>query len=260
MTNNTKKILTTIVIILILQATVVLYFAIENKSTKITTFEECEKAGWLVRGIKVYDGSGPIQKECTLWSSKSFLKQSLFFPTQSKPATEHMEALLSGTLEEINDCLRVNGNLIIWPYGFSINTDEKGGIQVIDNRSYPHKSRPIIRVGDKVRFGGGGFSEDEYEDGMDMVDILSNLSAELPSDCCSGPYWILGEIISPPELTDDQRRAVKIATAHLSFPTTIVEVKESECDGCFSVKLQRNNNQRQFTIVIKNWKYEQSIY
>ncbi len=32
-------------------------------NAKITTFEECEKAGWLVRSIRIYDGNGPIENE-----------------------------------------------------------------------------------------------------------------------------------------------------------------------------------------------------
>ena len=106
-------------------------------NAKITTFEECENAGWLVRSIKVYDsvgGYGSIEKECTLWSGKCFVKQR----TQ--------------------------------------------------------------------------------------------------------------------ELTGDQKRAVEIAVAHLSYPTTIVEVKKLECYGCFSITLQRDDNQQQFTITLNDWK------
>ena len=106
-------------------------------NANITTFEECENAGWLVRSIKVYDSVddyGSIEKECTLWSGKQFVKQRA------------------------------------------------------------------------------------------------------------------------QELTDDQKRAVEIATACLSYPTTIVEVKKLECYGCFSITLQRDDNQRQFTITLNNWK------
>lgn len=61
--------------VLILAATGSLYWVVKNESTKIATFEECVKAGWLVRSIKVYDGFGPVEQECTLWSGKSFVKQ-----------------------------------------------------------------------------------------------------------------------------------------------------------------------------------------
>jgi len=97
-------------------------------NAKITTFEECEKAGLLVRSIRVYDGNGPIEAECVLWGGKSFIKEIF-----------------------------------------------------------------------------------------------------------------------------QEQKAVEIATAHLSFPVTIIEVVKLECQGCFSVKLQRDDNQRQFTIVLDNW-------
>jgi len=78
MTN--KKILT-IVAVLVLLAVASLYLFISERfiseSAKITTFEECEKAGWLVRGIKVYDGFGPIEKECVLWSGKHFQEYNI---------------------------------------------------------------------------------------------------------------------------------------------------------------------------------------
>ena len=188
-----KKILT-IVAVIILLAVVSLNLIIRSESAKITTFKDCERAGWLVRSITVYDGFGDIgriEKECTLWTGKSFLKQSIFFPTQKEPATAHNQALLSGSLKLIDGCLRVNGDLIVWPYGFSPTTEE-GVIQVIDST---HET--VARVGDKVRFGGGGFSEDE--DGMDMVEILDKLSTQFPTDRCSGPYWIVGEVITSSE-------------------------------------------------------------
>lgn len=106
---------------------------------KITNFEECENAGWLIRKIIVYDyyevvydsSKGFVEKKCVLWNGKSFIKQGL---------------------------------------------------------------------------------------------------------------------------RDDKTRAIEIATAHLSYPTTIIEVKELECSGCFSVTLQRDDNQQQFTITLNDWK------
>ncbi len=56
------------------------------------------------------------------------------------------------------------------------------------------------------------------------------------------------------ELTSDQKRAVEIVTAHLSFPTTVAEVNELGCSGCFSITLQRDDNQHQFTITLEDWK------
>ncbi len=56
------------------------------------------------------------------------------------------------------------------------------------------------------------------------------------------------------ELTSDQKRAVEIAIAHLSFPVTVVEVKELGCYGCFSITLQRNDVQHQFATELNDWK------
>jgi len=106
-------------------------------NAKITTFEECEKAGWLVRSIRMYDGNSPIETECVLWSGKSFVK----------------------------------------------------------------------------------------------------------------------------EISQEQQRAVEIATAHLSFPVTTIEVKKMECQGCFSVKLLQlqGDKQRQFTVVLDNWEIKNVV-
>jgi hypothetical protein len=107
-------------------------------NAKIATFEECEKAGWLVRRITVYDGitaSLPgIEKKCELWSGKSFIK--------------------------------------------------------------------------------------------------------------------LGEV----QLDSEQRRAVGIAVAPISYTVTVLEVNKLECQGCFSIRFQRNDNQNQFTITLNDWK------
>lgn len=122
-----KKSLVILGIIVVIVAS--LFLIIGLRSAKINTFEECEKAGWLVRNIIVFDRDSPLDKECVLWSGKSFVKER-----------------------------------------------------------------------------------------------------------------------------SQEQKAVEIATAHLSYPVTIIEVIKLECEGCYSVKLQRDDNQRQFTIVLDNWK------
>lgn len=130
--DNTKKRLTILLLVFIVGT---LAGIVGYLNAKITTFEECEKAGWLVRSITVYDGYDPIEKECVLWSGKSFVK----------------------------------------------------------------------------------------------------------------------------EISQEQQRAVEIATAHLSYPVTIIEVKKLGCQGCFSIKLQRDDNQNQFTIVLDNWEIKNVV-
>ena len=49
-----------------------------NESAKVTNFEECESAGWLVRSITLYDYAeyipNAIEKKCVLWTGKTFVK------------------------------------------------------------------------------------------------------------------------------------------------------------------------------------------
>ncbi len=105
-----------------------------------------------------------------------------FFPTQ-KNYTEHtMLALLEGKLVLEDGCLRVDNYLLLWPHGLSISTDGKV-IQIIDNTG-----KPIARVGDNIKLSGGG--------GEMPREIIANYSTELPIDRCSGPYWIVGEVLT----------------------------------------------------------------
>jgi len=76
-------------------------------------------------------------------------------------------------------------------------------------------------------------------------------STEKKCTLCIGKSFVK---IRSQELTEDQERAVEIATAHLSYPTTVIEAKELECGGCFSVILQRDDNQQKFTITLNDWK------
>jgi hypothetical protein len=65
---------------LILIAAISLYVVIVYKSSKITTFDECEKAGWLVHRIAIYDGSDSTDKICELWGGKKLTKQEIRQP------------------------------------------------------------------------------------------------------------------------------------------------------------------------------------
>jgi hypothetical protein len=96
-----------------------------------------------------------------------------------------MEALLTGELVIEDGCLRVDDDVLVWPNGFSLSIEGEV-IQVIDGTG-----QPIARVGDKVEVSGGEVGTSELPGGY-----LSELSAQLPSDCCPGPYWIVGEEIS----------------------------------------------------------------
>ncbi len=106
---------------------------------------------------------------------------TLFFPVQTDPNPgAQMAALLEGELVQINGCLRVDKYLLVWPYGFSISTN--GEVIQINNNT----GKPIALVGDKVKLGGGEIPG-EY---------IANFSGELPSSRCSGPYWIVGDVLA----------------------------------------------------------------
>lgn len=74
-----------IISVLILAVAGALSVAVKSKSATITTFDECVKAGWLVRSVKVYDGFGLLaEAECALWGGKSFVKQRSEASRQTK--------------------------------------------------------------------------------------------------------------------------------------------------------------------------------
>lgn len=85
--------------VLILAVAGSLYLIVKSESAKITIFEECVKAGWLVSGIKMYDGFGPIEAECALWSGKSFVKQR----SGASQQTERMSSVTQGNWETKTD-------------------------------------------------------------------------------------------------------------------------------------------------------------
>ncbi len=105
-----------------------------------------------------------------------------FFPQQKENPAIYMDAQLVGELVLDDGCLRVGDDLLVWPHGFSLSTED-GVIQIIDDNG-----QPIMRVGDKIKLGGGGCEMPSER--------IAKYSAELPSDRCSGPYWIVGEVIT----------------------------------------------------------------
>ncbi|MBC8054847.1 MAG: hypothetical protein H7Y13_17450 [Sphingobacteriaceae bacterium] len=103
-----------------------------------------------------------------------------YFPTVKDPQTETMEALLSGELKLAGKCLKIEGNLIVWPYGFSV---VKGDTLAVINE----KGKVVAKVGDTVKLSGGQVGTDGSPSG--------NL-AEYTNADCKGPLWITGEVTS----------------------------------------------------------------
>lgn len=102
---------------------------------------------------------------------------SLFFPTQKEPQTIVMQALLVGKLSKDGSCIKVNDNLIVWPYGYSVK-EEKNTTKIFDN-----KGQLIALVGDTVKLGGGQVEANQMNSEYYNVD-------------CKGPFWIVGEVLS----------------------------------------------------------------
>jgi hypothetical protein len=138
--------------------------------------------------IKNYNGEFSIV--CGQMGVEEIVEITPFFPVANKPSEDSMTALLEGELSLEDGCLRVSDRgydnyLLVWPYGFSLST-EGGVIQIIDDTG-----QPIADVGGRVKIGGGECAK--------PCEGIAKYSAQLPSDRCSGPYWIVGEVITDNE-------------------------------------------------------------
>jgi len=81
---------------------------------------------------------------------------------------------------------------------------------------------------------------------------------------CLGPAgytWDedIGACIRGWELNENQKKAAKIAAAPLSYPVTVVDVAVAGCPGCFSIHLQRNDNQEELTVTLENWEIAEPV-
>ena len=103
-----------------------------------------------------------------------------FFPVQKEVQTTILGALLQGELVLDNGCLRVHDELILWPYGYSLKTEDKE-IRVIDDRG-----QSVAHVGHHVRLGGGQIPAFFAEE---------KLGHPLPEGC-DGPYFLAGEVVT----------------------------------------------------------------
>lgn len=101
---------------------------------------------------------------------------SLFFPTQKVPQTIVMQALLVGKLSKEGNCIKVNENLIVWPFGFSVK-EERNAIKIFND-----KGRVIATVGDTVKLGGGQVEANQP-------------NSEYQNADCKGPFWIVGDVL-----------------------------------------------------------------
>lgn len=62
------------------------------------------------------------------------------------------------------------------------------------------------------------------------------------------------------EITEDLKKAAKMAVEISSYHSlTVIEVLKMDCEGCFAIKLQRNNiedpKNEYYTVRLENWKF-----
>ena len=109
-----------------------------------------------------------------------------YFPVQKNAGGPQMLALSTGKLVLDNGYLRlksflgINNHMLIWPYGYSVQMEEKR-IRIIDD-----KGKTAAIVGGKIKVGGGE---------VKAVEIVEKYIGEpLPPDC-AGPWWIVSRVI-----------------------------------------------------------------
>lgn len=103
-----------------------------------------------------------------------------FFPTQKERQAVAMQALITGELKLEGKCLKVDDNLIVWPYGYSLKIQDDT-IKILNE-----KGKLMAIVGEIVKLGGGQVGTNES--------ALEELS-EYQNKDCKGPLWIVGKVM-----------------------------------------------------------------
>src|SRR5688572_21646437 len=107
------------------------------------------------------------------------------FLTQTRPASESMQALFVGPLSvDGAGCIRMAGpdrHTVVWPYGFSLadRGDEWSGLDAA--------GRDVGRIGARMRIAGGEVST--LAEGM----VVSGAEDALRR--CPGRFWIVGGMV-----------------------------------------------------------------
>ena len=117
---------------------------------------------------------------------------TVFFLLQPPTVGDRVNMMAGGNAELVLDegCLRTgsaDGDLIIWPPGFSLTTEDDG-VQILNETG-----QIVARVGEKVRMGGGQIS---------YPSVLGEyVLRQLPSSC-PGPYLVVGSVPTGPPQND----------------------------------------------------------
>jgi len=113
--------------------------------------------------------------------------QEVFLPRQKSRPFMQLQSRISGILTNHNGCLRINGELIVFPYNASVK--EKAGESII----YNMEDEVIATVGKKVAFGGFTLSNTEGESHAD--EKIKKISSQLPNSRCSQPYFVVHSLL-----------------------------------------------------------------
>lgn len=109
--------------------------------------------------------------------------------TTALPEPTRLLALLEGQLTVVNDCSRVNSAtndisyLLVWPPDSVITIDGK----TLQITTYNGK-QIALQIGEVVRVSGGE---------VKVVEALSEVTRQKIPPGCLGPYWVVGDVISP---------------------------------------------------------------
>lgn len=124
-----------------------------------------------------------LKSESALDLEKSTLlpTQNPLLETEKNEPTIMSLARLAGILKrDKGGCLRVNGDLIIWPYGSTLK----------DELIYDKEANLIAEIGKNVIFGGGGLSSEE-----NSAEEIKKISDQLPNAQCSDPYFFVNSVM-----------------------------------------------------------------
>lgn len=116
---------------------------------------------------------------------------SLPRPSPSPPVVAtRWAALLVGTLQSVDDCLRVvdaegvDAHTLVWPAEYDGHVTAEGdSVRVVDR-----DETVVLVIGETVHLGGGQVSSFEF--------LVEELRSRV-SRTCPGPYWVVGDVVGP---------------------------------------------------------------
>jgi hypothetical protein len=97
--------------------------------------------------------------------------------------TTRLTALAIGELTTVDNCLRVEDYLLVWPPEFVVNVE--GDTVQIEDKLLGEKT--VWRLGEVVQVGGGEVS---------FLGLTEDVRARIPAGC-KGPYWLVGGWLTP---------------------------------------------------------------